>query len=92
MGLSRTGAVCGHHRAHRVFLAADKATDMTGQRPKTYEQLWDDYRLGRMSTVTLRHLIRVDEVFRVYCVRAAEKLKAEHAKAGTQDPFRHTVE
>lgn len=49
--------------------------------PRTYEDLWQDYAAGDLSTVTLRWLLDHDEVFKAWCVKraAAERNKRDQA-------------
>jgi len=47
------------------------------ERPLSYEQIWDELRAGRLSTTVLAHLMRVDEVFREWCIRK----RRDHVKS-----------
>lgn len=41
-------------------------------KPVTYQDIWDKYAAGELSTVVLRVLLRDDEVFRRWCERKAD--------------------
>ena len=44
----------------------------------TYQELWDQYHAGRMSTCVLRELLRTDQVFTAFCkakLRALRKIR-----------------
>jgi len=47
--------------------------------PMTYQEIWDRYAAGEISTTVLRSLLRTDEVFRAWCER---KAKAERKLRG----------
>lgn len=49
----------------------------------TYQQVWDKYAAGELSTVALRILLRDDEVFRKWCER---KARAERKLRAGQEP------
>ncbi len=55
-------------------------------RPATYQEIWDQYAAGEMSTVVLRILLRKDEVFRRWCERKAEAERRSRDKAHTHTP------
>lgn len=38
-------------------------------KPLSYDEVWDELRAGRLSVSVLAHLMRVDEVFRAWCIR-----------------------
>ena len=47
-------------------------SDMHPAQPLTYQQIWDGYAQGEISTTVLRSLLRTDEVFRKWCERKAK--------------------
>lgn len=51
--------------------------------PLTYQQIWDGYAAGEISTTVLRSLLRTDEVFRKWCER---KAKTERKLRAGQEP------
>jgi hypothetical protein len=53
--------------------------------PLTYQELWDKYAQGELSTTVLRSLLRTDEVFRAWCER---KAKAERKLRDAQSQTR----
>jgi hypothetical protein len=53
------------------------SADMHTAQPLTYQQIWDGYAQGEISTTVLRSLLRTDEVFRKWCER---KAKAERKR------------
>ena len=44
-------------------------------RPLTYEDIWDQYANGTLSTCVLTRLLRDDEVFAAWCKRKVDELK-----------------
>lgn len=46
-------------------------------RPMTYQQVWDQYAAGKVSTSVMRKLLEDDEVFRQWCVRRAAAERKE---------------
>lgn len=54
-------------------------------RPATYQEIWDQYATGGMSTVVLRILLRKDEVFRKWCERKAQAERHRRDQCGN-DP------
>ena len=42
---------------------------MIADRPSTYQDVWDQYAAGKLSTTVLRKLLDEDEVFRAWCMR-----------------------
>ncbi len=45
------------------------------ERHYTYQEVWDKYAAGELSTVVLRILLKNDEVFRKWCERKAQAEK-----------------
>ena len=43
--------------------------------PTTYQDIWDDYANGRLSTSVLRALLETDEVFAAWCKRKVDELR-----------------
>lgn len=57
------------------------------QRPLTYQELWDKYAQGELSTTVLRSLLKTDEVFRAWCERKAKtERNAKDGKAASDIP------
>lgn len=54
-------------------------------RPATYQEIWDQYAAGEMSTVVLRILLKRDEVFRRWCERKAVEERRRRDQCGN-DP------
>jgi len=60
---------------------------MQPAQPLTYQELWDRYAAGEISTTVLRSLLRTDEVFRAWCERKARiARKAKDGKAASDIP------
>lgn len=54
--------------------------------PLTYQEIWDRYAAGEISTTVLRSLLRTDEVFRKWCERKAQaERKARDNATRTSD-------
>jgi hypothetical protein len=53
--------------------------------PLTYQQIWDGYAAGEISTTVLRSLLRTDEVFRAWCERKARAERKRRDQCGN-DP------
>lgn len=51
----------------------------------TYEDAWNDYAAGRMSTVALVELLDHDEVFKAWCVKRAETERLKRDETAAQD-------
>lgn len=55
-------------------------------RPITYDDLWDQYAEGKLSTSVMRRLLEDDEVFRQWCIRKADEArKAQNSKLPISD-------
>lgn len=59
---------------------------MSDQPPTTYQDIWDQYAEGRLSTSVMRRLLEDDEVFRQWCVRkAAQARQSQPRKPAISD-------
>lgn len=61
-------------------------------RPATYQEIWDQYAAGEMSTVVLRILLRKDEVFRRWCERKAQEERKARDCGNDPAPSRRSDE
>lgn len=54
------------------------------KRSPTYQDIWDQYAAGKVSTSVMRRLLEDDEVFRQWCIRKAEAERKERDRLHQQ--------
>ena len=66
--------LCGRQQAQAPQAPHHRAA-VSDRPPTTYQDIWDDYANGRLSTSVLRALLETDEVFAAWCKRKVDELR-----------------
>lgn len=67
--------LCGRQQAQAPQAPHHRARPVSDRPPTTYQDIWDDYANGRLSTSVLRALLETDEVFAAWCKRKVDELR-----------------